>query len=179
MDLPPNYQWLDREPAPKVLLEMRKIHGIREMPGSADNPAILAWARELGRKVGINYQHDSEAWCGLTAGIVAQRAGYEPPDICVRASSWDIFGKPVNGHPMLGDFLRFQRPGGGHIGLYVGEDSEAFHVWGGNQADSVCIARISRARLVTARRSPWLVGQPNNVRRVFLAPSGALSGNEA
>ena len=179
MNLSSAYQWLEREPGPKVLLEMKKIHGVREMPGSADNPAILAWADELGDKVGIDYQHDSEAWCGITAGIVAQRAGYEPPNICVRASSWDGFGNPVSGAPMLGDFLRFQRPGGGHIGLYVGEDKDAFHVWGGNQADSVSIARISRARLVTARRCPWKTGQPSNVRRVFLSPSGAISGNEA
>lgn len=178
MRLPKQYQWIDQEGGPKVLLEMRKLYGTLEATGDADNPTIIAWAKELGPKVGIEYKRDSAPWCGLVAGIAALRAGYEPPDICVRASSWDHFGDMVEGAPMLGDFLRFERPGGGHIGIYVGEDRGAFHVLGGNQADSVNISRISKNRLVTARRSPWKLGQPTYVRRVFLTIQGNISRNE-
>jgi cell wall-associated NlpC family hydrolase len=46
---------------------------------------------------------------------------------------------------MLGDVLVFRRGGGGHVALYVGEDEEAFHVLGGNQADR-CASRDSPAR---------------------------------
>jgi len=67
----------------------------------------------------------------------------------------------------------------GHTGLYVGEDPRAFHVFGGNQGDQACIKRIARGRLVAARRCPWRVGQPENVRRILLSSFGALSTSEA
>jgi cell wall-associated NlpC family hydrolase len=79
---------------------------------------------------------------------------------------------------MLGDVLVFQRTGGGHVGLYVGEDEAAFHVLGGNQGDRVCIARIARHRLYSARR-PAYRAMPATVRTYSLAPAGALSANEA
>lgn len=175
--LPNQYAWLEQELKNPVLAQMRLLHGTLETPGSNDNPEILAWAKELGPKVGIDYKHDAEPWCGITAGIVAKRAGFEPPRICVRASSWDAYGRPVSGPAMLGDFLRFQRPGGGHIGVYVGEDAQCFHVWGGNQSDQVNITRIEKSRLVAARRSPYIT-VPIGVRQVHLQPNGKISGNE-
>lgn len=82
--------------------------------------------------------------------------------------------------PMLGDVLVFARGRvSGHVGVYVGEDATAYHVIGGNQGDSVSIKRIARSRLLGARRCPWRVNQPSNVRRVQLAASGAVSANEA
>ena len=36
---------------------------------------------------------------------------------------------------MLGDILTFKRNGGGHVGLYVGEDKDCYHVLGGNQGN--------------------------------------------
>jgi cell wall-associated NlpC family hydrolase len=80
---------------------------------------------------------------------------------------------------MLGDVLVFKRQGGGHVGLYVGEDKDAYHVLGGNQSDSVSITRILKDRLHAARRCTWKTAQPANVRRVFLSGSGAVSQNEA
>ena len=61
----------------------------------------------------------------------------------------------------------------------VGEDAVAFHVIGGNQDDMVSIKRISRQRFLQARRCPWRINEPANVRRVQLAPNGKLSADEA
>jgi hypothetical protein len=80
--------------------------------------------------------------------------------------------------PMLGDVLVFVRNGGGHVGLYVGEDETAFHVLGGNQSDAVNIKRIAKRRLYAARW-PTYRAEPVNVRQIPLAPNGALSANEA
>ena len=93
------------------------------------------------------------------------------------ALNWGNFGVHTK-QPMLGDVLVFIRNGGGHVGLYVGEDAEAYHVLGGNQSDSVCFTRIAKARLYTARRPEYNL-QPANVRVVTLAKSGAVSVNEA
>ena len=62
--------------------------------------------------------------------------------------------------------------------LYVGDDHDAFHCLGGNQSDRVCVTRIAKSRLYTARRPLYRV-QPANVRSIHLDTAGALSLNEA
>lgn len=178
MKLPAAYQWLNNEPAPKILIEAIKLFGTVETPGAANNPTIIAWGKEVGPSVGMTYAEDSIPWCGLFVAVCAVRAGYKPPTPAVRASEWAKFGNPVD-KPGLGDILVFTRTGGGHVGLYVGEDAEAFHVLGGNQSDAVTISRIKKDRLTAARRSPFKIGQPSNVRQIILKPEGALSRNEA
>ncbi len=38
-----------------------------------------------------------------------------------------------------------------HVGFYAGEDASAYHVLGGNQNDSVSLARIGKERLLDIR----------------------------
>jgi cell wall-associated NlpC family hydrolase len=80
---------------------------------------------------------------------------------------------------MLGDVLTFKRNGGGHVGIYVGEDQTHYHVLGGNQNNSVNVARIAKSRLNQARRTAWKIAQPANVRKVHLEPKGVITTNEA
>lgn len=179
--LPKEYAWLGNEPGPAMLREALALFGTAEGAGAKDNPVILAWADELGVK---GYLHDSIPWCGLFQGLIAKRAGWEflPGGNPLWALNWAKWGDPV-ALPALGDVLVFKRQTAtgvaGHVGEYVGEDSAAFHVLGANQKDQVCIARVERERLVAARRAPWKVKQPANVRRVRLAVTGKLSTNEA
>ena len=170
------YAWLAQEPAPRILLEALKLYGTTEIPGKVSNKIILAWARELG--LYRVYVSDDIPWCGLFAGVCAQRAGLELPKNPLWALSWSAFGTPVK-TPALGDILIFTRKGGGHVGIYVGEDAKSYYVLGGNQTDMVCINRIAKARLYAARRTEWKVAQPPTIRRVWLTPSGSLSENEA
>ena len=64
------------------------------------------------------------------------------------------------------------------VGFYHGEDDVAFRVLGGNQSDSVSVARVGKDRLLEVRQPatvPALTGGPVNLTR-----SGeALSDNEA
>jgi uncharacterized protein (TIGR02594 family) len=175
--LPSRYGWLAREGGPKMIVEALKLFGTMEKPGSANNPIIVAWAKEVGSEVADVYKADSIPWCGLFMAVVAKRAGKEIPKHPLWALSWSAFGAKTDA-PALGDVLVFTRSGGGHVGLYVGEDASAFHVLGGNQSDSVCIARIAKARLYAARRPLYRV-QPANVRSIRLEATGALSLNEA
>ncbi len=177
MNLPPAYAWLAKEPGPKMLLEGLALYGTHEGVGAADNPVILGWAREVG--VDGVYKHDDIAWCGLFMALVAKRAGKPMVASPLWALNWGHFGQAATPAPMLGDVLTFVRPGGGHVGLYVGEDDACYHVLGGNTRDQVDIARIERARLQTARRPIWQIAQPSNVRRIRLAPTGAISTNES
>lgn len=177
--LPVVYQDLTHEPGPKMLTTALALYGTHEAAGAADNPVLLDWARELGVQ---GYNHDAVPWCGLFMAKVAHDAGkslavFARPSLVLWALAWAHFGESSQ-LPSLGDVLIFRRDGGGHVGLYVGEDATAYHVLGGNTGDAVAIARISRLRLHAARRPPYTV-TPANVRPIHRASTGALSANEA
>ncbi len=175
--LPAQYAWLADEPGPRILIEALKLYGTKETPGPGDNPVIMQWAEEIG--VRDIYTHDSIPWCGLGIGVCALRAGKALPATPLWAKSWgtDAVGERQK-VAMLGDILTFTRNGGGHVGLYVGEDSGAYHVLGFNQSDSANITRIGKDRLYNIRR-PLMKVPPANIRVVRLASSGRLSQNEA
>jgi uncharacterized protein (TIGR02594 family) len=170
------YNWLKAEKSPKILIEALKLSGIKEVPGTGDNIEILKWAESLGLEK--DYRKDDIPWCGLFIAYVVKNAGFEVVDKPLWARNWIHFG--VNQSvAMLGDILVFVRDGGGHVGIYVGEDKIAYHVLGGNQSDMVCITRIRKERCIAIRRSPWKIAQPDNVRVIKLEATGATSTNEA
>jgi uncharacterized protein (TIGR02594 family) len=175
-----NYKHLKGLKNPKILTEMIKLYGTKEVIGGASNPVIMGWANELGvKRMGAAYTGDDVPWCGLGMGVAVLRASYVPPDICLRALSWAEWGKPVS-TPMVGDVLVFTRKGGGHVGLYVAEDAKAYHVLGCNQSDECSITRIEKKRLSAARRTPWKIGRPWAVQQVFVDAGGSsIGGSEA
>ena len=175
MNLPKQYEWLAFEGAPRHLLKAIELYGITEKVGSANNPVILGWAKEVGLEK--DYTADSIPWCGLFVATIIKRADRQPVKDPLWALNWNNFGVPVK-QPMLGDILTFSRNGGGHVGIYVGEDKIAYHVLGGNQGNSVSVTRIGKDRLSQARRPAYNV-QPINIRKVMLASDGKLSTNEA
>lgn len=183
MILPAAYAWVEGVAgAPKMLLEAVRLYGVHEAYGVVDNPAIMAWADELGlEKV---YTADAIPWCGLFAALIATRAGHPPPENPLWALNWSKWGQNA-GQPCLGDILVFIRPGGGHVGLYIGEDTGSrttvpcYHVLGGNTADQVGITRIEKTRLQAARCPLWVIAPPAGRRPHILEATGAISHNEA
>lgn len=178
MTLPVRYRWLIEEPGPRLLVEFLKLYGTAEQPGAGSNPSILSWAKAVG--LAHVYKSDATAWCGLAMAYAALQAGWDaaPRGNALWARNWMFWGTPA---PVaaLGDVLVFSRGKGGHVGVYVGEDPACFHVLGGNQSNAVNIKRIARSRLIGARRCPWRINQPANVRPVKLSATGAVSTNEA
>lgn len=166
-----------------MLVEALALYGTLEAPGRADNPEILAWAHEINRNgttwISNMFERGGDAvpWCGLFMGAVAHRAGKPIPANPLRAMAWAGWGSPV-AVPELGDVLTFTRSGGGHVGLYVGEDAQTYHVLGGNQSDSVNITRIRKSRLYAASQY-YAIGKPRNVRRIHMSATGPISENEA
>lgn len=181
MTWPVAYAWLGQvQQLPRLVAAAGDLYALHEGPGLTDNPTILKWAADLGL---TQYVHDSTAWCGLFAAHLCQITGKPVPKDPLWALNWANFGVP-SPTPGLGDimvFKRFDRLGhliGGHVGLYVAEDDAAFHILGGNTGDQVAIARLARGRLHAARR-PVYQTQPASVRPYRVAPTGALSTNEA
>ena len=183
MALPRRYAYLNDSPMPRLIKEGLKTYGTVETPGKKNNPTIMAWAKEVGGPVSKIYTADSIPWCGLWMAVVAKRAGWEVVKSPLWALSWATFGAWVKAKdkphaPAIGDVLVFTRNGGGHVGLYVGEDATHFHVLGGNQSDKVMISRIAKSRLYTTRRPEWKTKQPESVRPKRLTAVGAVTTNE-
>lgn len=175
MELPKKYAWLSDEPGPKMLVTALRWYGVKEEPGSANNPIIMSWAKELGLERA--YYGDIVPWCGLFMGVVARRSGWDIPKTPLWAKSWSQFGQPADS-AALGDVLVFSRDGGGHVGLYVGEDAKHYHVLGGNQSNEVCITRIEIARCIAVRQPNWRIAAPANRRPVKLSATGPVSKTE-
>lgn len=166
---------------PKALKAAFAEIGTLETPGPKSNPKIMGWADEVGAKLGIKYSDDSVPWCGLFVGVCIKRAGYVPPNICVRAREWEKFGNPIPvGQGLRGDVVVFTRAGGGHVGFIVGEspDGKYYYVLGGNQSDAVNIKMFDKSRVTAVRRPPYK-NAPKNVRRISIGKAGEISHNEA
>ncbi|KQM56706.1 hypothetical protein ASE69_03575 [Sphingomonas sp. Leaf208] len=165
---------------PAWLSAARAKLGTREAAGTANSPTIMGWAKKLGTKVlGMVYNADSVPWCGLFVATCLAEDGVPAAPIAVRAKAWATWGAPLPAdHLAPGAVLVFERPGGGHVGFYVGEDKTSYHVLGGNQGDRVSIMRLEKSRCV-ARRWPigrTVIGKPKMMTAIAGVPS---SSNEA
>ncbi len=163
---------------PVWMREARRLIGVREVVGKGSNPTIMSWADRLGGWVASFFNDDDIAWCGLfMAHILGLTLPREPlPANPLGALQYNKFGRQLS-EPALGAIMTFTRAGGGHVGLYVGEDKTHFHILGGNQGNSVRISRIEKDRLSDTR---WpKTGEPERPGRVYLTAAGVpASKNE-
>ena len=160
-----------------VGVEAQRLIGVKEDVSARSNPLLIGWGRDLD----LRYTDDETPWCGLfIAHCIAATLPHESlPADPLGAQKWRKFGTFVT--PQLGAIMVFWREKEtswkGHVGLYAGEDETAFHILGGNQSDSVSIARIERRRFLEAR---WPASIPIGVGSAMIVQEGAgLSTNEA
>jgi uncharacterized protein (TIGR02594 family) len=154
----------------------KSLLGTKEVSGKGNNPAILNWAKGIGGWVAKFYNADEIPWCGLFVAHCMKKNGIPVHDGVLSALSWNSWGTPLSkGVP--GAVMVFVRPGGGHVGFYVSEDKEAYHILGGNQSDNVTVSRVAKSRLKGIR---WPKGKPAPTQGpVYAKFTGALSTNEA
>jgi uncharacterized protein (TIGR02594 family) len=183
MALEKKYNWLLDEDGPIMVKEALKLLDTIQGPGDKNNPTIIKWASEINCNIEHIYLSDEIPWCGLFMAIVAKRSAKEIVKDPLWALNWGNFGKYIE-NPMLGDILVFTRPCEedpkkicGHVGIYVGEDEECYHVLGGNQNDCVCITRKEKSRLYISRR-PNYSNQPKNIRKIIYDNNGVISYKE-
>lgn len=176
--IPEKYKYLEKSTMPKVIQAALNMVGIKEIKGSKHNPVIIGWAKTLG--IEKLYTTDELAWCGLAHAVALLRGGkpasLEGWDI-LRALKYETYGMGV-AKPGIGDTLVFKRPGGGHVGFYVGESKKTYHVLGGNQSDSYGFTEIEKTRLVAAR-SPIYTLRPATAVPMYISASGTVSKNES
>ena len=187
MDLPEKYKWLAKEGAPKMLVEALRHYGTLEHVGKGSNPNIMQWAKEVG--VISWYTDDDIPWCGLFVAIICARCNYPHPNwanvLGARywaddpKGKWKGYGLKIpKGGAKFWDILVFDRPNGQHVGFYVGENKDAYLVYGGNQSNKVGFAFIEKNRCIDIRRPDYKIGVPANIRKIILSYTGEYSQNE-
>ncbi len=151
--------------------------GLREIAGPQSSPVILRWVRDLDAPAW--FDNDDKPWCALFLNRVLKACSLPLSGKAfelLRAKSFETWGRAL-GVPALGAVLVFTREGGGHVGLYLGENAHAYRVLGGNQGNSVSETWVAKDRLSAIR---WPDGVPLPVTGpVVLDSNGAVSSNEA
>lgn len=140
---------------PVWLKTAQKYLGVSEVDGPKDNPTIMGFAAFLGAWIKAFFTSESVPWCGLFMGAVFKEclSTVKRPKNPLSALAWASWGQALP-RPTPGAILVFKRAGGGHIGLYVGEDRTHYHVLGGNQGNSVSVTRIEKNRRIATRWPP-------------------------
>lgn len=135
---------------PLWLMEARADIGVREVPGAATAPTIARWLTELKAW----WSGDEVPWCGTAVAAWMRAADVDLPQHWYRANAWADWGQKLR-EPIHGCVVVFERKGGGHVGLVVGQTSIGdLLVLGGNQGDAVNVRSFPRTRAVAYRWPP-------------------------
>ena len=135
--------------------------GMKEVPGTASNPQILAMLQLDGKWP----QDDAVPWCSAFVNFICWLLGL-PRSKSLRARSWLLVGEPVASieKAKQGDIVILKRGSGyqpgpdvieapGHVGFFSSHESgDVFSLLGGNQSDSISIARYNTSRILGIRR---------------------------
>lgn len=138
----------------------QRFIGMREVPGSSDNDAVLTMLKLDGDWP----QHDEVPWCSAFVNFLAWMLRL-PRSKNLRARSWLEVGRPIpldQAKPGY-DVVIIQRPGGaqpgpevidapGHVFVYAGVEGDDVLGIGGNQGNMVSVGRYPIARLLGVRR---------------------------
>jgi uncharacterized protein (TIGR02594 family) len=124
--------------------------GIRETPGAAATPEIVAMFRDAGHPHVVS---DEVAWCAAFAGACLERSGITSTR-SLRARSYLTLGTKIDA-PRVGAIVVLKRdeagPTAGHVGFVTGWTGTTVAVLGGNQANAVTVAHFQRADVLGYR----------------------------
>lgn len=131
-----------REEACKEMHSVAKSElGISEVLGNVANPRIIEYASHTTLKA----TSDEVPWCSSFANFVVDTAGFKGTHSAA-ARSWLKWGVAID-EPILGCIVVFKRgkPPSGHVAFCDHPDisNGIIRVIGGNQGDSVKVARFS------------------------------------
>lgn len=138
----------------------QRFVGMKELPGEKDNPFVMAFLT-LDQSWP---SHDETPWCSGFANFVAWLLRL-PRSKDLRARSWLLVGQSVRIEDAQVGFdvvvLRRGEAGDagpdvidapGHVGFYAGQDDMHVLVLGGNQGNSVNVARFHHSKVLGVRR---------------------------
>lgn len=136
---------------------------------------LLQWAEYIG--LDNIYTSGDIAWCGLFVAYCMADNGIEPVIDPLWARNWIKFGTKLS-NPEYGCILVFSRGSGGHVGFYVSEDDNTFHVLGGNQSDAVNITKVDKSRILSYNFPTAFLSRRTD-KRLYKTFNGEISTDES
>lgn len=138
---------IDRLNVPDYLKIAMKEVGVLEVPGSGNNPQIIAYHAVSG-----GFSQDSIPWCASYVNWVMKKDNHKTVKYSARAKSWLKFGIGID-EPIVGAIAVKSRSGGGHVGFVVSINKEKgkLYLLGGNQNDEVNIKKYNIATFMDFR----------------------------
>lgn len=130
----------------------QRFVGMKEVPGTASNPAVLAMLR-LDQPWPTS---DEVPWCSAFANYIAWLLRL-PRSHNLSARSWLNVGESIEADQATVGFdvvilSRGTDPTAGHVGFFAGAVGGVVNVLGGNQGDSVSVESFMRTRILGVRR---------------------------
>jgi uncharacterized protein (TIGR02594 family) len=136
----------------------QRFIGVKEAPGIGNNPIVQTM---LALDAPEDYA-DAVPWCSAFVNFIAWMLRL-PRSKSLRARSWLLVGRPVPlREATIGfDVVIFNRGGihdpdviasPGHVGFFAGIEQDKIVVLGGNQSDSVSLARYNVSDVLGVRR---------------------------
>lgn len=127
---------------PTWLVPARKLVGLKEIVGSKHEAKVLEFFAEAGHP---EIHNDETAWCAAFANAMLRRAGYAGTG-ALNARSFLTWGTKLD-KPQPGCIVVFKRGNSGwqgHVAFFLADRGPKVEVLGGNQSNSVSIARYNK-----------------------------------
>lgn len=134
---------------------------IKELPGKEKNNPKIVWYHSFTT---LRATDDETPWCSAFMCAAAVMGGGYPGTRSAAAISWEKYGVEIAlENAQKGDILIFKRkdaqnPSARHVtflhDVYMKDGKKVIECLGGNQSNSVCIAKYKVEELVAVRRFP-------------------------
>jgi uncharacterized protein (TIGR02594 family) len=130
--------------------------GVTEVPGPDNNIRIMEYARFVELQW-PDFSEDID-WSGLFVNYVLKKGGFDQfPSSPLLNRDWARWGVALD-QPKVGALAVLSPTGGtaatGHVGFVVGIEDNTLTILGGNQRDSVSVAKYAKSRTVALRLPP-------------------------
>jgi len=134
------YEWAKKE----------WLLGIKEISGKDHNPRIV-WYHSFTT---LRATDDETPWCSSFMCAAAESTGFKSTRSAA-AKSWLTYGEEGNGD--VGEMVVFKRGAGHHVAFVnktFKQGDKFISVLGGNQSDSVSVAKYKTDNLLAFRKFP-------------------------
>ncbi|WP_020179662.1 TIGR02594 family protein [Methylopila sp. M107] len=151
---------------PAWLVAARKDLGLKEIVGSKHEPRVVKFFAESGNAW---VKDDETAWCAAFVGAKLAEAGLKGTGK-LNARSYLDWGTPLK-TPVPGCIVVFKRGSStwqGHVAFFLRDLGSQIEVLGGNQSNSVSIARYVKLNLLGFL---WPTGVPLPSATKVIAPA--------
>jgi uncharacterized protein (TIGR02594 family) len=122
--------------------------GVKERAGDADNPRIV----EYHATTSLHSTDDEVSWCSSFVNWVMAKCDMDRTHSAA-ARSWISCGYPCKDFKQYAIviFKRGRSPWQGHVAFAMRDEGETILCLGGNQNDSVCLARYKKSDVLAYR----------------------------